>query len=181
LKGGIVDFNPCLKHKLIRKTVREFAENEIRPIAAEIDHNARFPEEIMQKMRGLNYFGLQAPREMGGAGLDSISYAIVVEELSRVAAGVGLCITVHNSVAVYPLLQFGTPEQKKRLLPGLISGGAHRGFLPDRGQCGLGCGRGGDPGFEARGRLCDQRGQDLRDQHVPIRIKHVRLFYHLSF
>jgi butyryl-CoA dehydrogenase len=122
LKGGIVDFNPCLKHKLIRKTVREFAENEIRPIAAEIDHNARFPEEIMQKMRGLNYFGLQAPREMGGAGLDSISYAIVVEELSRVAAGVGLCITVHNSVAVYPLLQFGTPEQKKRLLPGLISG-----------------------------------------------------------
>jgi butyryl-CoA dehydrogenase len=122
-KGDKVDFNPCLKHKVVRKTVREFAENQIRPIAAEIDQNARFPEEVMEQMRGLNYFGLQAPQEMGGAGLDSISYAIVVEELSRVAAGVGLCITVHNSVAVYPILTFGSKEQKERFLPELISGG----------------------------------------------------------
>ncbi len=117
-----MDFNPCLKHKLVRKTVREFSENELGPIAAEIDQKARFPREVFDKMQGLNYFGLQAPRDMGGAGLDSISYAIVIEELSRVSAGVGLCITVHNSVALYPLLAYGTKEQKERFLPDLVSG-----------------------------------------------------------
>ena len=102
--------------------MRDFAEKELRPIAAEIDHKARFPWEVMEKMGPLKYFGLQAPLEMGGAGLDTISYAIAIEEISRVSAGVGLCLTVHNSVAVYPILAFGTKEQKERFLPDLISG-----------------------------------------------------------
>lgn len=117
-----MELNPCMKHKVVRKTVREFAENQLRPIAAEIDQAARFPEEVMQTMAGLNYFGLQAPPEYGGAGMDTISYAIAIEELSRVSAGVGLCITVHNSVGVYPLVAFGNKEQKDRLLPDLVSG-----------------------------------------------------------
>ncbi len=117
-----MDFNPCSKHRLVRKTVREFAEAELGPIAAEIDRQARFPWEVVEKMGPLHYFGLQAPRDLGGAGLDTISYAIVVEEISRVSAGLGLCVTVHNSVALYPLLRFGTPEQIKRLAPDLISG-----------------------------------------------------------
>ena len=117
-----MEFNACVKHKVVRHSVRDFAEKELRPIAAEIDHKARFPWEVMEKMGPLKYFGLQAPLEMGGAGLDTISYAIAIEEISRVSAGVGLCLTVHNSVAVYPILAFGTKEQKERFLPDLISG-----------------------------------------------------------
>ena len=117
-----MEFNACVKHKVVRQSVRDFAEKELRPIAAEIDHQARFPWEVMEKMGPLKYFGLQAPLEMGGAGLDTISYAIAIEEISRVSAGVGLCLTVHNSVAVYPILAFGTKEQKERFLPDLVSG-----------------------------------------------------------
>ncbi|MDI6741703.1 MAG: acyl-CoA dehydrogenase family protein [Smithella sp.] len=117
-----MQFNPCVKHKLIRDSVRNFAETELAPIAAEIDRTATFPRDVMEKMRPLNYFGLQAPKEFGGAALDSVSAAIVVEELSRVCAAIGLCITVHNGVAVYPFLRFATPEQKKHYLPRLASG-----------------------------------------------------------
>ncbi len=84
-----MELNPCTKHKVVRQAARDFAEGELAPIAAEIDREARFPSEVMAKMRPLGYFGLQAPPEFGGAGLDTISYAIVMEELSRVSAGVG--------------------------------------------------------------------------------------------
>ena len=115
-------FNPCMKHKLIRDSVRHFAETELAPIAAEIDRNAVFPVDAIEKMKKLNYFGLQVPKEFGGADLDSISTAIVVEEISRVCAAVGLCVTVHNGVAVYPFLQFANQEQKTEYLPKLASG-----------------------------------------------------------
>jgi butyryl-CoA dehydrogenase len=117
-----VDFNPCMKHQLISKTVREFAENEIKPMVAELDREARFPLEIVEKMKPLNYFGLQVPREFGGAQLDTISYAIVIEELSRVSAALGLCVSVHNSVGIYPILKFGTKEQIRRFVPAMASG-----------------------------------------------------------
>ncbi len=117
-----LNFNPCMKHKVIRKVVREFAEAELRPIAAELDHEARFPWEVVQKMGPLNFFGLQIPKKYGGADLDSISYAIAIEELSRVCAAIGLCVTVHNSVGAYPIVRFGASDQKKRFLPALASG-----------------------------------------------------------
>jgi alkylation response protein AidB-like acyl-CoA dehydrogenase len=111
-----------MKHKLIRNSVRHFAETELAPIAAEIDRNATFPRDVIEKMKTLNYFGLQVPKEFGGAAMDSISAAIVVEEVSRVCAAVGLCVTVHNGVAVYPFLQFASPQQKDTYLPKLASG-----------------------------------------------------------
>jgi butyryl-CoA dehydrogenase len=111
-----------MKHKMLRKAVRRFAEAEIGPIAQDIDRDARFPWEVIEKMRPLNFFGLQAPKKYGGADMDSISYAITIEEISRVSAAVGLCITVHNSVAVYPIARFGTEDQKKRFLPKLSAG-----------------------------------------------------------
>lgn len=117
-----MQLNPCLKHKVLRQTVRDFAEGVLGPIAAEIDHAARFPWEVVEKLRALQYFGIQAPPEYGGAGMDSVSYAIIIEELSRVSAGVGLCVSVHNSVALQPLLRHGTPEQIKRLAPDLCAG-----------------------------------------------------------
>lgn len=111
-----------MKHKIVRKTVRDFAEAELGPIAHEIDRDARFPWEVIENMRGLNFFGLQIPREYGGAAVDSISYAITIEELSRVCASIGLCVTVHNSVGAAPIVAFGTKIQKERFLPHLASG-----------------------------------------------------------
>ena len=117
-----MQINPSTKHKLIRDSVRHFAEMELAPIAAEIDRKATFPFAVIEKMKVLNYFGLQVPKEFGGAAMDSISAAIVVEEISRICAAVGLCVTVHNGVAVYPFLRFATLEQKKFYLPKMASG-----------------------------------------------------------
>ncbi len=117
-----MQLNPCAKHKLIRDSVRTFAETELAPVASEIDRSSTFPLDIIEKMRPLNYFGLQVPREFGGAALDSVSTAIVVEEISRVCAAIGLCVTVHNGVAIYPFLRFANAEQKKQYLPKLAGG-----------------------------------------------------------
>jgi butyryl-CoA dehydrogenase len=111
-----------MKHKVVRKAVREFAETELSPIAHDIDREARFPWEVIEKMKLLNYFGLQAPKEYGGADLDGISYSITIEELSRVSAAIGLCITVHNSVGMFPIVKFGSQELKDRYLPKLARG-----------------------------------------------------------
>ncbi len=110
------------KHRVLRRSVRAFCEQELGPIAAQIDQEARFPWEVMEKMGPLGYFGIQAPKELGGAGLDSISYAITIEEVSRVSGSIGLCLSVHNSVALYPILAFGSPEQHQRWAPALAKG-----------------------------------------------------------
>jgi alkylation response protein AidB-like acyl-CoA dehydrogenase len=110
------------KHRAVRRSVRAFCERELQPIAKEIDREASFPWEVVEKMGKLGYFGIQVPRELGGAGMDSVSYIIVIEEISRVCAGLGLCVTVHNSVGVYPILAFGSPEQKRRWVPPLAKG-----------------------------------------------------------
>jgi butyryl-CoA dehydrogenase len=117
-----VEFNPCMKHKTVRKAVRMFAEAELGPIAHNIDRDARFPWEVVEKMRPLQFFGLQTAKAYGGADMDSISYAIAIEEISRVSAGVGLCLTVHNGVGIYPIERFGTEEQKRRFLPAMTRG-----------------------------------------------------------
>ena len=110
------------KHRIVRRSVRAFCEREIKPIAGEIDREARFPWEVVEKMGKLGYFGIQAPRELGGANLDSISYAIIVEEISRASGSLGLCVTVHNSVALYPIVAFGSREQKEKWAPPLACG-----------------------------------------------------------
>jgi alkylation response protein AidB-like acyl-CoA dehydrogenase len=110
------------KHRAVRRSVRAFCERELFPIARAIDQEARFPWEAVEKMASLGYFGIQAPKELGGAGMDTVSYIIVIEEISRACGSLGLCVTVHNSVAVYPLLAFGSEEQKQRLVPALAKG-----------------------------------------------------------
>jgi butyryl-CoA dehydrogenase len=110
------------KHEVVRRAARRFCEAELRPIAKEVDQEARFPWEAVEKMGRLGYFGMQVPRGLGGAALDSISYAIVIEEISRVCAALGLCVTVHNSVGVYPILAFGSEEQKQKWVPPLARG-----------------------------------------------------------
>jgi len=110
------------KHRTIQRSVRTFCQREIRPIAKEIDQEASFPWEVVGKMGKLGYFGIQVPQALGGAGLDTVGYVIVIEEISRACAGLGLCVTVHNSVAVYPLLAFGSDEQKQKWVPPLAKG-----------------------------------------------------------
>lgn len=110
------------KYTLVRRSVRAFCDREIQPIAKEIDMEARFPWEVVEKMGKLGYFGIQVPEALGGGGLDSVSYCIVIEEISRACAGLGLCVTVHNSVGVFPLMAFGSEEQKQRWVPPLARG-----------------------------------------------------------
>lgn len=117
-----MDLSLSMEQKLIRKIAREFAEAELAPIAKELDEESRFPWEVIEKMRSLNFFGMQAPRKYGGAELDSISYCLVIEEISRVCAAIGLTLAVHNGVVVYPINLFGTAEQKDRFLTPLVSG-----------------------------------------------------------
>ncbi|MDI6755200.1 MAG: acyl-CoA dehydrogenase family protein [Thermodesulfobacteriota bacterium] len=117
-----MDFTLSVKQKQIRRMARQFAKAELAPIAKEIDEEGRFPWGAVEKMGSLNFFGMQAPRQYGGAETDSISYCLVIEEISRVCAGMGLAIAVHNSVVVYPLSQFGNDEQKAKFLPPLTAG-----------------------------------------------------------
>ncbi len=110
------------KNRTVRRSVRAFCEREIRPIAKVIDQEASFPWEVVEKMGELGYFGIQVPKALGGSELDTLGYSVVVEEISRVCAALGLCISVHNSVAVYPIMVFGSEEQKQRWIPPLARG-----------------------------------------------------------
>jgi len=107
------------KNRVVRRSVRAFCEKNIAPIAKDIDQEARFPWEVVEKMGKLGYFGIQVPENLSGAGMDSVSGAITVEEISRVSAALGLCVSVHNSVCVYPIMQFGTEKQKGKWIPPL--------------------------------------------------------------
>lgn len=108
--------------KLIQETVREFARQEVQPIAAEIDENHRFPAESIVRMADLGLMGLTIPEEYEGSGGDTVSYILAVEELARVSASHGGILSVHMSVGTQPILKFGTEEQKKKYLPDLASG-----------------------------------------------------------
>jgi butyryl-CoA dehydrogenase len=113
---------PTMKQMVIRRTVRKFAEERIAPATEEIDRTGAFPMEIIEELGKLHYFGLEIPAEYGGAGLDAVSYAIVVEEISRTCAAFGLCISVHNSVSANPVYQFGNEVQRKSFLVPMAQG-----------------------------------------------------------
>ncbi len=110
------------EQKMIREMVRDFAENEVKPVAAEIDENERFPEENIKKMAELGLMGITYPEEYGGSGMDTVSYAIAVEELSRVCASTGITLAAHISLGVAPIYLFGTEEQKQKYMPSLCAG-----------------------------------------------------------
>jgi butyryl-CoA dehydrogenase len=107
---------------MIRDMARDFAREEVAPFAAGNDALGEFPGDIIRKMGALGFMGMTAPPEYGGVGCDSISYSLAVEEISRACASSGVIMSVHNSVCVYPIVKFGTGEQKQRWLPKLASG-----------------------------------------------------------
>ena len=111
-----------MKHAVIRRTVRKFAEQRLVPTAVEIDEKAEFPAQIAEEMAALQYFGLEIPAAYGGAGLDSVSCAIVIEEISKASGAMGLCISVHNSVAAFPVYEFGNEAQRQKFLVPMAKG-----------------------------------------------------------
>ena len=117
-----MNFQPTKEQEFVRKMVRSFAETECEPIAADIDKEHRFPVETVEKMAKYGLLGIPFPTEFGGAGGDHISYAITVEELSRVCASTGVICSAHTSLCCWPIFNYGTQEQKEKYLPDLLSG-----------------------------------------------------------
>ncbi len=117
-----MDFELTSDQKLIRQTAREFAQKEIAPKAAELDKTSRWPTEIVAKMAELGFMGMAIPEELGGAGMDVMSYALVMEEVSAACASSGVIMSVNNSLFCDPLYKFGTDAQKKDILTPAASG-----------------------------------------------------------
>jgi butyryl-CoA dehydrogenase len=123
-----MNFQLTKGQEFVRKMVREFAVNEVEPLAAEIDKEHRFPTETVEKMARYGLLGIYFPKEYGGAGGDTMSYAIALEELSRVCASTGTIFSAHNSLSAWPIYTFGTEAQKHKYLPPMCAGEMLGGF-----------------------------------------------------
>jgi short-chain 2-methylacyl-CoA dehydrogenase len=110
------------EHELIRDTVRQFALERVAPVAEELDREKRFPYELVAELAELGLMGMTIPEEYGGAGADTLSYAIVVEELTRIDSSVAITLAAHHSLGTLPIWYFGSDEQKREWLPDLASG-----------------------------------------------------------
>ena len=117
-----MNFDLSPEHELVRATVREFAEHRVAPVAAELDREHRFPYELVEELAGLGLMGMPIPEEYGGAGADTLSYAIAVEELTRIDSSVAITVAAHHSLGTLPIFYFGSEEQRRAWLPDLASG-----------------------------------------------------------
>ena len=117
-----MDFKLSKEHELLRKMYREFARNEVKPLAAELDEEERFPKETIPKLAKLGMLGIPFPQKYGGAGGDNLAYAICVEEIAKTCGTTSVIICAHTSLCSYPIYAYGTEEQKMKYLPDLLSG-----------------------------------------------------------
>jgi alkylation response protein AidB-like acyl-CoA dehydrogenase len=117
-----LNFDLTSEQQLVRDTVREFAESRIAPVAEELDREHRFPYDLIAELGELGLMGMTIPEEYGGAGTDTLSYAIAVEELTRIDSSVAITVAAHHSLGTLPIFYFGTEEQKRQWLPDLASG-----------------------------------------------------------
>ena len=117
-----MDFGLSKKHEMARSLFKEFAENEVKPLAQEVDETEKFPTGTVEKMAKYGFLGIPVPKELGGQGCDILTYAVCVEELSKVCGTTGVIVSAHTSLCVDPILTFGTPEQKEKYVPDLASG-----------------------------------------------------------
>src|SRR3954471_19424043 len=117
-----MDFDLTDEQSQIQRLVRDFADQEVRPVAEALDREHRFPYEIVEKLGGLGLMGIPYPQEYGGGGADNLSYAIAVEELARVDSSVAITVAANTSLGTWPIYQFGSDEQKAEWLPELCSG-----------------------------------------------------------
>ena len=117
-----MDLDLSKEHELVRSTVREFAERHVAPVAEELDRESRFPYDLVSELADLGLMGMPIPEEYGGAGTDTVSYAIAIEELTRVDSSVAITVAAHTSLGTMPIFLFGSEEQRRRWLPDLASG-----------------------------------------------------------
>ena len=117
-----MDFTLSKQQQMVQKMYREFAENEVKPLAKKVDAEEYFPKEAVEKMGKLGMMGIYFPTEVGGAGGDVLSYVMAVEELSKVCGTTGVIVSAHTSLCAAPIYENGTPEQKAKYLPKLCSG-----------------------------------------------------------
>src|ERR671926_1157836 len=117
-----MDFDLSPDHELIRRTVRDFAEGEVAPVAEELDRTKSFPYAIVRQLGELGLMGIPFPEEYGGAGADTLAYTLAVEELTRVDSSVAITMCAHTSLGTQPIHLFGSEEQKQRLMPDLAAG-----------------------------------------------------------
>ena len=117
-----MDFTLSKEHEMARQLFKDFAENEVKPLAQEVDEEERFPRETVEKMAKYGFMGIPVPKEYGGQGCDILTYAMCVEELSKVCGTTGVIVSAHTSLCVDPILTYGTEEQKQKYLPDLASG-----------------------------------------------------------
>jgi alkylation response protein AidB-like acyl-CoA dehydrogenase len=132
-----VNFDLTDEQELIRRTVREFAESRVAPVAELLDRESRFPYDLVAELAELGLMGLPVPETYGGAGGDTVSYAIAIEELARIDSSVAITVAAHTSLGTMPILLFGTEEQKREWLPRLASGEGLAAFgltEPDAGS-----------------------------------------------
>src|SRR3954471_3675041 len=117
-----MDFELSAEQKLIQSTVRDFARQEVAPVAEELDREKRFPYEIVAKLGKLGLMGIPFPEEYGGGGADNLAYALAIEELARVDSSVGITVAAHTSLGTMPINLWGTDEQKSEWMPALCTG-----------------------------------------------------------
>jgi alkylation response protein AidB-like acyl-CoA dehydrogenase len=132
-----LNFDLSEEQELIRRTVRDFAETRVAPVAEELDRESRFPYELVAELAELGLMGLPIPEEYGGAGGDTVSYATAIEELTRIDSSVAITVAAHSSLGTMPILLFGSEEQKREWLPQLASGRGLAAFgltEPDAGS-----------------------------------------------
>ena len=117
-----MDFTLNKEHEMARTLFKEFAENEAKPLAQEVDEKEMFPRETVDKMAKYGFLGIPVPKEFGGQGCDILTYVMCVEELSKVCGTSGVIVSAHTSLCVDPIMTFGTPEQKAKYLVPLAKG-----------------------------------------------------------
>ncbi|MBP8713977.1 MAG: acyl-CoA dehydrogenase [Lachnospiraceae bacterium] len=117
-----MDFSLGKEHELARQLFKDFAQNEVKPLAQEVDENERFPRETVDKMAKNGFLGIAVPKEYGGQGCDPLTYVMCVEELSKVCGTTGVIVSAHSSLCCDPIMNFGTEEQKQKFLVPLAKG-----------------------------------------------------------
>ena len=145
-----MDFELSDEQRLLRDTVRDFARQEVAPVAEELDRTKAFPYELVEKMGELGLMGIPFPEEYGGGGADTLSYALAVEELTRIDSSVAITMAANTSLGTMPIYLWGTEEQKQEWMPQLCTGERLARLRADRARGGLGCGQHQDHGQARR-------------------------------
>ena len=167
-----MDFTLSKQQLMAQKMYREFAENEVKPLAKQVDAEEYFPKETVEKMSKLGMMGIYFPTSVGGAGGDVLSYVMAVEEMSKVCGTTGVILSAHTSLCAAPIYENGTPEQKAKYLPKLCSGEWLGAF--GLTEPGAGTDAQGQQTYavEREGRLAAERLQDLHHQRRFCRCVH---------